>query len=100
MDLNEVYSPRELTDKRVSFLESIMQFFQEISDPRECAKTVGHKLFGTGGNLGLTQYYFDAVRLEEMADNNASIQDMKNLLEALQRQVRSDLHRLRAEHLE
>lgn len=99
MDLNEVYTPRELTDKRVSFLESIMRSFQEIADLRECAKTIGHKLFGTGGNLGLTQYYFDAVRLEEMADNGANASEMKSLLDSLQRQVKSDLRRLQSEEV-
>jgi hypothetical protein len=46
MDLNEVYSPGN-SPKACQLSGKHMQFFQEISDPRECAKTVGHKLFGT-----------------------------------------------------
>jgi hypothetical protein len=53
MDLSDLYTPQELAEKRIDFLERVLEYWEELPDTLELGKMVGHKLRGTGGTLGL-----------------------------------------------
>jgi hypothetical protein len=53
-DLSDLYTPRELAEQRLAFLERVLGYYAEVHEISERARIVGHKLRGTGGLLGLT----------------------------------------------
>jgi hypothetical protein len=94
MDLMTLYTPAELAETRRNFLNRILTFFEEEKDLVECAAIVGHKLHGTGGNLGLNDLSKQGARLRQLAENDRQFAEMKILFETISLQVRQTLKQL------
>ncbi len=96
MDIADLFTPEELAESRIEFLERILTFYQDIEDIRERAKIVGHKIHGTGGNLGLNKFISDGIKLQLMVENDDEDNVILNTLNSLQKAVMEELGSLRS----
>ena len=88
-ELSDLYTPRELAEQRIAFLERVLDYFTEITEITERAQIVGHKLRGTGGTLGLsglsklgTQLQQDALHEPDPDHLSQELQRIKPAIEA------------------
>ncbi len=96
MDLSDLYTPQELAEKRISFLERVLAFYNEIPETADRARTVGHKLRGTGGNLGLADLAERGTALQWQAQEGASSDVLKGELARIRPQIEAAIARERA----
>lgn len=83
MDLLDLYSPEELAEQRVSFLTRLLSMYDQGESPFELARTLVHKLQGTGGNLGIDGILEHAPGLQAYARLAKDETKVRELLDAL-----------------
>ena len=94
-DLTDLFSPEELRESRIKFLERILGYYGEFVDYKERAKIVGHKIHGTGGNLGLKQFVDDGIDLQVMVETGKEEALILAALDKLKGKVEQALYDLR-----
>ena len=83
MDLSDLYSPEELAEKRIAFLERVLALYAETQDILELGKIVGHKLRGTGGTLGLKDLGARGEELQNLVNEGGAEADVARMLNDL-----------------
>jgi hypothetical protein len=95
VDITDLFTPKELAENRIAFLERILAYYQDIGDIRERAKIVGHKIHGTGGNLGLEKFIRDGINLQIMVEKDSEENVIVDALNSLKGAVMEELESLR-----
>ncbi len=94
-DVTDLFTPEELQNNRITFLERILSYYVDIEDVREKAQVIGHKIHGTGGNLGLKQFVRDGINLQLMVQANDDEHLIVEALGAMKEKVNLELSKLR-----
>ena len=89
MNLLDLYTPEELAEKQASFLERMVELLEEDGDVATRARTVGHKLHGTGGNIGIDENLVQwGLRLQVMVHEGATTDALEDEIERLLPEIR------------
>ena len=71
---------KELAEKRVAFLERVLEYYTELQDTMALGKIVGHKLRGTGGTLGLGDLSKVGEKIQDLVNEGGAEAEVARML--------------------
>jgi len=91
MNLEDLFSPEEIADRRRALLERLLSFGQDPLPVSERALHIGHKLNGAGGTLGMTELAQEGRSLEHTARSGNVTDD---ILAGVMHKMQEELSRM------
>lgn len=85
MELEDIYSPQELTEKRIQFLERTLEIWDDprYAGTKKLGAQVGHKLRGTGGTLGFGDLCETGTELQNLINKGTDVAVIAGMLEKI-----------------